>query len=624
MPPSSFDPTAAAAPGGGPGAGSPGAPVTAATLAPPASPPSPAPPAPPALSPLAATITSDLYEAVRSKFPAGSITPVPASAGLDQPTWIVRREVLVELARELRDNRETRFDLLMDLAGVDFPDRPERFDAVYHLYSVPRNARLRLKVEVAESDPVLPSLVPVWNAANWAEREVYDMFGLRFTGHPNLSRILCHEAFQGHPLRKDYDAARRWILTEDKIYKPHFDLPESLEATGDDDLFERMTINIGPSHPAMHGTFRLMAMLDGETIIASDVEIGYLHRCFEKMCETHTWQQVIPYTDRLNYCSSFINNVAYCRPVEKLLGVEAPPRAVWARTILSEFSRIMDHCVCNGTTLVDAGGLTNFWYMFQPREEIYGLLEACCGARLTVSYCRIGGLAQDLPLDFMARCRRLLEIIPAFVADVERLCDRNRIWIDRSVGVAAISGAEAVNWGWTGPCLRASGVPFDVRRAQPYDLYDTVDWEVPVLYGGDIYDRYRIRNLEIRQSLKIIRQLLDRGMPEGPYIVDDPHVALPPKEKAYNEMEAMIYHFKLIMDGIQVPEGEIYMPTEGANGELGFYILSDGTGKPYRIKVRPPCFPIFSTFPRLIRGGSLSDAVISLGGLNVVAGELER
>ena len=603
-----------------------------------------------------------LYEGVRSKFPAGSITPVPADAGLDQPTWIVERGVLADLARELRDNRETRFDLLMDVAGVDFPDRPERFEAVYHLYSVPRNARLRLKVPVAKSDPVLPSLVPVWNAANWAEREVFDMFGLRFTGHPNLSRLLCHEAFQGHALRKDYDAARRWILTEDKIYKPHFDLPAGFlagqggqvqaassthgapgaQATSeasataetpatpatpemmDDDLFERMTINIGPSHPAMHGTFRLMAVLDGETIVASDMEIGYLHRCFEKMCETHTWQQVIPYTDRLNYCSSFINNVAYCRTVEKLLGVEAPPRAVWARTILSEFSRIMDHCVCNGTTLVDAGGLTNFWYMFQPREEIYGLLESCCGARLTVSYCRIGGLSQDLPPDFMARSRRLLEIIPPFVADVEKLCDHNRIWLDRAVGVAAISGAEAVNWGWTGPCLRASGVPFDVRRAQPYDLYDTVEWDVPVLYGGDVYDRYRIRNLEIRQSLRIIRQLLDRGMPEGGFIVDDPHIALPPKEKVYNEMEAMIYHFKLIMDGIQVPEGELYLPTEGANGELGFYILSDGTAKPYRIKVRPPCFPIMSTFPKLIRGGSLSDAVISLGGLNVVAGELER
>ena len=568
---------------------------------------------------------SDIHAAVRDRFPAGSITPVPASPGLDQPTWIVRREVLADLARELRDNRETRFDLLMDIAGVDYPDRAERFEAVYHLYSVPRNARLRLKVPVAESDPELPSLVPVWKAANWAEREVYDMFGVRFSGHPNLSRLLCHEAFQGHALRKDYDPAKRWILSEDQIYKPHFDLPEAADgAAGDDDLFERMTINIGPSHPAMHGTFRLMAILDGETIVASDMEIGYLHRCFEKMCETHTWQQVIPYTDRLNYCSSFINNVAYCRAVEKLLGIEAPPRAVWARTILSEFSRIMDHCVCNGTTLVDAGGLSNFWYMLQPREEIYGLLESCCGARLTVSYCRIGGLSQDLPADFVARSRRLLEIIPPFVRDVEKLCDRNRIWTDRSVGTAAIAGAEAINWGYTGPCLRASGVAYDVRRAQPYDLYDTVDWDVPVLYGGDVYDRYRIRNLEIRQSLKIIRQLLDRGVPEGPFIVDDPHVALPPKEKAYNEMEAMIYHFKLIMDGILVPEGEVYVPTEGANGELGFYVLSDGTGKPYRIKVRPPCFPIFSSYTQLIRGGSVSDAVISLGGLNVVAGELER
>jgi NADH-quinone oxidoreductase subunit C/D len=590
--------------------------------------PTTADPAPPASVPASAA-ASAVYDDVRARFPAGSIVPAPPGIGNDQPTWIVKREVLAELTRELRDNRETRFDLLMDVAGVDYPDRPERFEAVYYLYSVPRNARLRLKVPVAESDPVLPSLVPVWNAANWAERELWDMFGLRFTGHPNLSRLLCHEAFQGHPLRKDYDAAKRWLLTEDKIYKPHFDLPEGMdpagaEHEGGDDMFERMTINIGPSHPAMHGTFRLMAVLDGESIIASDVEIGYLHRCFEKMCETHTWQQVIPYTDRLNYCSAFINNVAYCRAVEKLLDVEAPPRAVWARTILSEFSRIMDHCVCNGTTLVDAGGLTNFWYMFQPREEIYGLLEACCGARLTVSYCRIGGLAQDLPPDFTARCRRLLEIIPPFVSDVEKLCDRNRIWLDRSVGIAAISGAEAVNWGWTGPCLRASGVPFDVRRAQPYDLYDTVDWEVPVLYGGDVFDRYRIRNLEIRQSLKIIRQLLDRGEPSGPFIVDDPHIALPPKEKAYNEMEAMIYHFKLIMDGIQVPEGEIYMPTEGANGELGFYVISDGTARPYRIKVRAPCFPMMSTFPRLIRGGSVSDAVISLGGLNVVAGELER
>jgi NADH-quinone oxidoreductase subunit C/D len=556
----------------------------------------------------------DALAGVLAKF-SGSITP---QEGLDQPTWIVRREILLDLARELRDNPATQFDMMLDLCGVDFPDRQPRFDAVYHLYSMPRGARLRLKVPLNEDQP-LPSLIPVWKTANWFERELFDMFGLKVTGHPNLRRLLTHEGFQGHALRKDYDPARRWILTEDQMYQPHFDLPE-----GQDDLFERMTVNIGPSHPAMHGTFRLMAVLDGETIIASDVEIGYLHRCFEKMSETHTWNQVIPYTDRLNYCSSFINNVGYCRTVEQLLGVEVPPKAVWARTILSEFSRIMDHCVCNGSTLVDAGALSNFWYFFQPREEIYGLLESCCGARLTVSYGRIGGLSQDLPPDFMERSRRLLEIIPPFMEDVEKLIDKNRIWQDRTVGIAAISGEEAVNWGWTGPCLRASGVGYDVRRAHPYDLYDTVDWEVPVLQGGDVYDRYRIRMLEIRQSLKIIRQLLDRGMPEGPWITSDPHVALPPKEACYNQMESMIYHFKLIMDGIQVPAGEVYSMVEGANGELGFYIISDGTSKPYRCHARGPCFPLFSTFSRLINGGSLSDAIVSLGGLNIIAGELER
>jgi NADH-quinone oxidoreductase subunit C/D len=573
------------------------------------------PPSDSIAKPAATSAPADLA-AVLAKFPAGSILP---QEGLDQPTWIVSRDVLFEVARELKENPATQFDMMLDLCGADFPDRPERFEALYHLYSIQRKSRLRLKVPLREDDVTLPSMMSLWKALDWFEREAYDMFGFHFEGHPNLRRILTHEAFQGHPLRKDYDAARRWILTEDKMYVPHFDLPETGE-----DVFERMTINIGPSHPAMHGTFRLMAVLDGETIIASEVEIGYLHRCFEKMCETHSWQQVIPYTDRLNYCSAFINNVGYCKTVEKMLGVEAPPKAVWARTILSEFSRIMDHCVCNGTTLVDAGGLTNFWYLFQPREEIYGLLESVCGARLTVSACRIGGLIQELPPDFEARCRRLLEMIPPLVDDSEALVNKNRIWIDRSVGVAAISGEDAVNWGWTGPCLRASGVGYDVRRAHPYDLYDTLDFEVPVLYGGDVYDRFRIRMLEIRQSLKIIRQLLDRGMPAGPYIVDDPHVALPSKEACYNEMEAMIYHFKLIMDGIQVPEGELYNMVEGANGELGFYAISDGTGKPYRIHCRPPCFPIFSTFPSLINGGSLSDAIVSLGGLNVIAGELER
>ncbi|HSM12522.1 MAG TPA: NADH-quinone oxidoreductase subunit D [Thermoanaerobaculia bacterium] len=559
-----------------------------------------------------------------ARYPAGSVVREEGpGAPADQETWVVRRDALRELCSDLRTSPETRFDLLLDLCGVDYPDRAaaggERFDAVYHLYSVPTGRRLRLKVPVPESEPILPSVISVWKGVDWFEREAYDMFGLRFEGHPNLRRILTHEAFQGHPLRKDYDPARRWILTEDKVYQPKLEVPEQK-----DSMFERMTINIGPSHPAMHGTFRLIAVVDGEEIVASEVEIGYLHRCFEKMSETHTWQQVIPYTDRLNYCSSFINNVGYCRTVEQMLGVEAPPKAVWARTILSEFSRIMDHCVANGSTLVDCGALTNFWYFFQPREEIYGLLESVCGARLTVSACRIGGLLADLPPDFVDHSKRLLEMIPPLIDDIETLLDKNRIFLDRTVGVAAITGEEAVNWSFTGPCLRASGVGYDVRKAHPYDLYDTVDWEVPVLQGGDVFDRYRVRMLEIRQSLSIIRQLLERGMPEGPYVVDDPHVALPSKEACYNQMESMIYHFKLIMDGIQVPPGERYGMVEGANGELGFYCISDGSGKPYRIKVRPPCFPIFSAFPTMIQGRAVSDAIATLGGLNVIAGELER
>ncbi|MGE0640619.1 MAG: NADH-quinone oxidoreductase subunit D [Thermoanaerobaculia bacterium] len=540
-------------------------------------------------------------------------------APTDQPTWIVERDAIVDVLRTLRDDPRQRYDLLLDICGVDFPDREQRFEAVYHLYSMSRGARLRLKVRLPEADPVLPSAVGVHKGADWFEREAYDLFGFRFEGHHNLRRILTHDGFQGHALRKDYDPARRWILTEENIYQPKLEAPEN-----SDSMFERMTVNIGPSHPAMHGTFRLIAMLDGESIVASELEIGYLHRCFEKMAETHTWQQVIPYTDRLNYCSSFINNVGYCRTVEQMLGVEVPPRAVWARTILSEFSRIMDHCVCNGTTLVDCGALTNFWYMFQPREEIYSLLESVTGARLTVSGTRIGGLIADLPADFVARCEHLLEFIPPILDDVEKLIHKNRIFMDRSVGIAAVSGEEAVNWGWTGPCLRASGVAYDVRKAHPYDLYDTVDWEVPSLPGGDVFDRFRIRMLEMRQSLAIIRQLLDRGMPAGPIIVDDPHIALPPKDACYNQMESMIYHFKLIMDGIQVPTGEHYGMVEGGNGELGFYCISDGGGKPYRIKVRPPCFPIFSTFTTMLKGHTLSDAIATLGGLNVIAGELER
>ena len=538
--------------------------------------------------------------------------------GQDLPTFRVPRERIVETLRTLKDDHG--FTLPLDLFGVDYPNRSkERFDVVYQLYSFEGNERVRLKVRTDEQTPI-PSSYPVYKGFEWFEREAWDLYGIRFEGHPDLRRILTHEAFQGHALRKDYDPARRWILTEKDITR----ITPRLAIDPEDSEFEQVTLNLGPSHPATHGTLRIVVTLDGETIIGAETEIGYLHRCFEKMSETHTWQQVIPFTDRLNYMSAIINNVGYCMTVEKLLGIKAPERAQYILLVLSELMRIADHLVCIGTNMVDIGALTNFWYLFQPREEIYGLVEACCGARLLPSYTRIGGLAVDAPPDFIEKARRLVEMIPRYVGDAEKLLTKNRIFRERMENTGVISQEDAINWGFTGPCLRATGVPHDIRKTSPYLGYDTYDFDIPIAHEGDNYARYLVRLEEIRQSLRILNQALDRGMPDGPVIIDDPYVALPPKEKVYNEMESLIYHFKLIMHGIQPPVGETYFQVEGGNGELGFYVVSDGTKNPYRVRVRPPCFAIYQAFREMIVGGQIADVIATLGTVNIIAGELDR
>lgn len=544
--------------------------------------------------------------------------------GQDMPTFVVEKEQIVDVLRTLRDHPELQFTLPLDLFGVDYPNRGEkRFDVVYQLLSLDNNERIRLKVAVAEGESI-PTSTGVFQGYDWYEREVWDMFGIKFAGHWNLRRILTHESFQGHPLRKDYDPAQRWLLNEQGIARimPKI-APQFQQEEGESD-FERVTLNLGPSHPATHGTLRIVVTLDGETIIGAESEIGYLHRCFEKMSETHTYQQVIPFTDRLNYCSAIINNVGYCMTVEKMLGIEAPIRAQHIRLMLSEFMRISDHIICIGTNLVDMGALTNFWYLFQPREEILGLVESCAGARLLPTYTRIGGIALDAPTDFLSNSQRLVHQLPKFIDEVESLIMKNRVFRDRVDGVGVISREDALNYGFTGPCLRATGVPFDVRKAQPYLGYETYDWDVPVADGGDTYARFLVRFEEMRQSLRILQQAIDRGLPAGPVMVDNPYVALPPKEKVYNEMESLIYHFKLIMHGIQPPVGEAYFQVEGGNGEVGFYIVSDGTKNPYRVRVRPPCFPIFEAFSKMIIGQGIPDAIAALGSLNIIAGELDH
>lgn len=554
---------------------------------------------------------------IEAKISAPGITLEPNQ---DMPTFLVERGKIVDVLTTLRDHAELQFKMPLDLFGVDYPKRDSgRFELVYQLYSLQNNERVRLKVLTDEGVPV-PSSLPVFKGFEWFEREAFDMYGVQFEGHPDLRRILCHEAFQGHALRKDYDPAQRWLLTEKDVAT----LKPEVTAQLQDSEFELVTLNLGPSHPATHGTLRIAVTLDGETIVGADTEIGYLHRCFEKMSETHTYQQVIPFTDRLNYMSAIINNVGYCATVEKMLGIEAPPRAKHILLILSEFMRIADHLVNIGTNCVDIGALTNFWYLFQPREEMYSLIESCCGARLLPSYARIGGLAVDAPADFLERAQQLINKLPGHINDADKLLTKNRIFRDRMEGIGVISQEDAIAWGFTGPCLRATGVPYDVRKASPYIGYETYDFDIPIATEGDNYARYQVRMEEMRQSIRIIQQAIDRGMPEGPVIVNDPYIALPPKEQVYNEMESLIYHFKLIMHGIQPPVGDAYFAVEGGNGEVGFYIVSDGTKNPYRVRCRPPCFAIYQAYRSMITGGSIADAIATLGTINIIAGELDR
>jgi len=332
---------------------------------------------------------------------------------------------------------------------------------------------------------------------------------------------------------------------------------------------------------------------------------------------------VIPYTDRLNYCSPLMNNVGYARAVEELLGIDIPERAKYIRVLVSEVSRIMDHLVAIGTNVVDMGGLTNYWYTFNVREWFYDWIEELCGARLTTNYTRIGGVARDLPVNTKKYIPTVLKKLDRAVMDVTGLLVKNRIFLDRTRGIGAISAEDAVNWGFTGPCLRAAGVPYDVRKAFPYYHYDEFDWDVPIGENGDTYDRIMVRFEEVRQSKRIIEGVLKK-MPDGPIIIDKHDVALPPKAETYGNIEGLMDHFKLIMHGMDVPAGEVYSFTEGANGELGFYIVSKGGPKPYRVKVRPPCFAIYQAYPELIKGHMIADAVAILGGLNVIAGELDR
>ncbi len=385
---------------------------------------------------------------------------------------------------------------------------------------------------------------------------------------------------------------------------------------------ELTTLNLGPTHPATHGIFQNILTMDGEKIIAGEQTIGYIHRAFEKIAERRPFYQITTLTDRMNYCSSPINNLGWQMTVEKLLGVEVPKRAQYIRVIMMELARIADHIICNGILGVDTGGFAGFMYIYQRREEIYDIYEEMCGARLTTNMGRLGGMERDLNSTAIKKINEFVKNFTVTMHEFEKLLNRNRIFMDRTIGVGAISAERALAYGFTGPNLRAAGVDYDVRAMNPYSSYEDFDFKIPIGQHGDSYDRFMVRNEEMWQSLSIIQQAV-KNLPEGPYYADAPQYYLPPKQDVYKKMEALIYHFKIVMGEIDAPAGEVYHAVEGGNGELGFYLVSDGGRAPYRLHFRRPCFVCYQAYPEMCIGSTISDAIVTMSSLNVIAGELD-
>ncbi len=382
------------------------------------------------------------------------------------------------------------------------------------------------------------------------------------------------------------------------------------------------TLNLGPTHPATHGIFQNVLTLDGEFIVDAVPTIGYIHRAFEKLAEHRPFNQITTLTDRMNYCSSPINNMGWHMSVEKLIGAEIPKRAQYLRVIIMELSRIADHIICDTVIAVDTGAMTGFLHLFQSREWIYEIFEEICGARLTTNIGRIGGLERDFSPKVMDKINQFMREFPKKLAEFQKLIDRNRIFMDRTINVGGISAENALNYGFTGPNLRATGVDYDVRVANPYSSYEDFEFDIPVGTNGDTYDRYMVRMEEMWQSYRILEQAI-KNLPDGSFHADLPEFYLPPKQDVYSKMESLIYHFKLVMGETDIPKGEIYHSVEGGNGELGFYIISDGGRQPFRLHFRRPCFIYYQAYPEMIKGAMLSDAILTMSSMNVIAGELD-
>ncbi|OGO49987.1 MAG: NADH-quinone oxidoreductase subunit C/D, partial [Chloroflexi bacterium RBG_16_68_14] len=553
------------------------------------------------------------------------------------PTVWVPKDDLRAVLRYLKSDAERPYRALYDLTAIDERLRLHRngqpagdYTVVYHLLSYERNEDARIKVALTGEQPSLPSAVDIWPNANWYEREVWDMFGIVFDGHPHLVRILMPPTWIGHPLRKDHPARATEMgpfqLPDEKQDAEQAALqfrPEDwgMKRQGEDIDF--MFLNLGPQHPGTHGVLRVVLQLDGEQILDAVPDIGYHHRGAEKMGERQSWHSYIPYTDRVDYLGGVMNNLPYVLAVEKLAGIQVPDRAKVIRVMLVELFRVISHLVWYGTFAGDVGALSPVFYMFSDRERALAIIEAICGGRMHPAWFRIGGVAQDLPQGWDGMFSDFLAYMPARLAEYDKLVMANRIFKARTQGIGAYTRDEAVDWGVTGPGLRACGFEWDFRKKRPYSGYEQFDFDIPTAEHGDCYDRAVVRVEEIRQSLRIIEQCV-KNMPSGPYKAQQPLATPPLKERTMHDIETLITHFLNVSWGPVIPPGEAAVGIEATKGNTTYYLTSDGNTMPYRVRIRTPTFPHLQMLPLMSRGFLVSDIMAILGSIDYVLSDVDR
>ena len=549
------------------------------------------------------------------------------------PTVWVGRKHLIQVLEFLKPS----FSMLYDLFVIDERTRVYRddqpasdFTVVYQLLSIERNADLRIKVALTETDLSLPTSISIWPNANWYEREAWDMFGVEFTGHPNLFRILLPPTWEGHALRKDHPARAtemapfemgpERVATEQEALRFR---PEDWGMKAESEDSEFMFLNLGPNHPSVHGVFRIALQLDGEVIMDSVPDIGYHHRGAEKMAERQTWHTFIPYSDRIDYLGGVMNNLAYIQSVETLAGIEVPERAKVIRIMLAELFRISSHLVFYGTFVQDVGQMSPVFYMFVDREKLFGIVEAITGGRMHPAWFRIGGVAQDLPNGWDRMIREFLDYLPARLDHYDKMAMQNKMLKERTVGVGVYTQQEALDWGVTGPGLRATGSDWDVRKKRPYGGYDQFEFEVPTAENGDCYDRAVVRIEEMRQSLKIIRQCVD-NMPSGPYKSEHSSTTPPPKERTMEDIETLIHHFLNVSWGPVIPEGEASVMIEATKGINSYHLISDRSTNSYRTRIRTPSFPHLQQIPLISKGLMIPDLIAIIASIDFVMADVDR